>query len=151
MTSATSLLARVLMLSACCVALSCKTSNGLLLSNIIGCNSFHCRLSLLESDVAQLKQQMARMSGTEYSSNNNFRPNNNNNMGGSGSGTNNQGDANSNTQPNSNNNQQGNTNNRVSYANLLNEYNQLGQQQQQPLRRVPYQDHSLNGQYLNQP
>lgn len=51
------------LLFASCLAIimSHKSSEALLLGSFIGCNSFHCRISALESDVAQLKQQVARL------------------------------------------------------------------------------------------
>lgn len=54
--------AKVIMV-ACCLALIDKQSNAFLLANFIGCNSFGCRISALEQDVGQLKQQVMRLSG----------------------------------------------------------------------------------------
>lgn len=47
---------------AICVVLVTPNSRALLLGSFIGCNSFGCRLTSLENDVAQLKQQVARFS-----------------------------------------------------------------------------------------
>lgn len=64
----------MLLTLACCLALLIETSEALLLGNLIGCSSFGCRLTALESDVAHLKQQVARMDPSGMI--NNYRPNN---------------------------------------------------------------------------
>lgn len=53
-------LAKIVLLVSC-LALLDRRSDALLLGNLIGCNSFGCRLTNLETEVAHLKQQVARM------------------------------------------------------------------------------------------
>lgn len=55
---------------ASCVILITPNSKALLLGSFIGCNSFGCRISALENDVAQLKQQMARLSPNGFGNTN---------------------------------------------------------------------------------
>jgi hypothetical protein len=50
------------LLMAACLAVLVASSEALLIGNFIGCNSFGCRLSALESDVAQLKQTVSQIS-----------------------------------------------------------------------------------------
>lgn len=151
-------------LVACCLALVGKRSDALLLGNLIGCNSFGCRLSALESDVSQLKQQVLRLSDPNMSHLNNFHPmypngqmNPNQSSNLNQGGQLNQGQLNPNQnqlnpnqgQLNNNNLQQqqpGNQNNanRVNYANNLDsEY----QQQQQLVRRNNQYQNGLNNQF----
>lgn len=136
-----------LVLTIVCLAFIVRISDALFLGNIIGCNSINCRLSSLESDVNQLKQQVARISGGGVNNMNtginSFRPN-----GMSNQGQFNQGQMGSNTgqlpnqQQGQMQNQQGSatnqqaegTNNRVTYSNLAPDYDPANQQ---PLRRVP--------------
>lgn len=61
------------------LALVDKRSDALLLGNLIGCGSLGCRLTALESDVAQLKQQVNRLEHphTNHGMHSNYRPVNN--------------------------------------------------------------------------
>lgn len=66
------LIARLILVAAC-FALIDRKSDALFLGNIIGCNSFGCRISALEADVGQLKQQVARLTGTTGDMQNPYR------------------------------------------------------------------------------
>lgn len=137
-------------LAACCLALIDKRSSALFLGNFIGCNTLGCRISLLEQDVSQLKQQVMRLSagnGMNFQQPNSM-PYNQNQMSNQ-QGMNqlpnqfNQNGQQSNQQGNQ---QQGtNPTTRQTYANMPGEY-------PQELRRVqnaiPYQN-QLNGQFMN--
>lgn len=69
--------AKLIIVASCLAALiPQKPSDALLLGNFISCNSFGCRLSALESDVAQLKVQIARLTDPQgMQGMNNYRPN----------------------------------------------------------------------------
>lgn len=108
------LLVKIILVGGCLALVQRKPSDALLLSNLMGCNSIGCRLSALENDVAQLKQQVARLDPSGMVRPNNmqnmnqpFNPNMNQNM------LPNQGGQGSQQQQNSN---QQNAN-RVNYAN----------------------------------
>lgn len=108
-----------------------RKSDAFLIGNLIGCNSFGCRLTNLENEVSQLKQQVVRLGSDSglgmnngMNSNNGmnqFRPNQNpNQLGGlnsnlQGSGLPNT-NGNLNNQANQNQNQN-QPNNRVNFAN----------------------------------
>lgn len=139
-----------------------KESNALLLTNLIGCSSFNCRLSAVESDVSHLKMQMARMTGDPSFLNQNsngggtgmngsFQRPNQFNQGQNQNGMNNGQLPNQALTQATNSNSNGNNNNnsgpnRVNLANLLSEYPQ--NQQADQLRRVqannPYQNGLVN-------
>jgi len=55
-----------------CLCLVAPNSSAMLLGNLIGCNSFGCRLAALENDVAQLKQQVSRLGGSYGQPGSNF-------------------------------------------------------------------------------
>jgi len=141
-----------------CLALTNNSCSALFLGNLIGCNSFGCRLAALESDVSLLKQQVARLSGgssgntVNPNSINNFRPSaqdpyNQGMMGPLNQGQLGQfGGSNGQLQSQLPQPQQESQNNspRVNYANLTPDYQQP--QQQQQLRRVPGFSSGLNNQ-----
>lgn len=92
-----------------CLALINRGSNAFLLGNIIGCNSFGCRLAALETEVNQLKNQVQRLQFNKDGMNNNQNGmndfNNNQGMNNNRPMNNNQ-QQNQNQQPNQSNGQQ---------------------------------------------
>lgn len=149
----TQFLTKILLLVSC-LALLDRRSDALLLGNLIGCNSFGCRLSALETEVGHLKQQVARMSDNSHNQmllpNNQMQPYNqahtNQNQLPNQSSLNQQGGTTPNQQQQ---NQQGGTTNngqpRVNFANLLQDYPQANQQQL--LRRVADYQNNLGNQF----
>lgn len=86
------LVAKILLVVGC-VALVNRKSDAFLLGNIIGCNSFGCRLTNLENEVNHLKNQVNRMqmnSPTQGFNNGNNNNNANPNQGYNGLNNNNQ-------------------------------------------------------------
>lgn len=133
----------------------------MLLGNLIGCNSFGCRISALENDVSLLKQQVARMSGDPSGMMHNgmsgFRPANYNQYG-QNQGTYNQqqGQQGQSGQQQGQQGQQGQQQQNTSGGGGGNQrVNQFAPDyqafnQQQGLRRVPgYPDNQLNGQFIS--
>lgn len=148
------MVSKIALILSCLALADRKSSDALLLGNLIGCNSFGCRISALESDVSILKQQVARLSGDQSISNgglNNFRPNMNQNPYNNQMNQLNPNQLNPN-QLNQNaqmQNQDTFTNNnsspRVNYANYLPDY-PINQQQ---LRRNNGYQNGLNNQFFN--
>lgn len=143
-------LTKIIILVSCLVVLD-KRSDALLLGNLIGCNSFNCRLTALETEVSHLKQQVARMSDQSHMlhTNNQMQPYNNQNQlpnQGLNQLPNQQGNNNPNQQQQQQQNNQGSSTNgpRVNYANMLQDY---PANQQQLLRRVADYQNGLGNQY----
>lgn len=137
-----------------CLALLDRKSDALLLGNLIGCNSFGCRLTALENEVSHLKQQVARMSDNNlHHMNNQMQPYNQqqtNQLPNQGL-LNQQGGNNLPNQLNGGNNQNQQQNSggsttgpRVNFANMLQDY---PANQQQLLRRVADYQNGLSNQF----
>lgn len=146
----TRFLAKIVLLVSC-LALLDRRSDALLLGNLIGCNSFGCRLTNLETEVAHLKQQVARMSDQSHMNNQMLPYNQHNNQLPNQSLLNQQGTHSNQLNGGNNPNQQqqqnpgGSTSGpRVNYANLLQDY---PANQQQMLRRVADYQNGLGNQF----
>lgn len=151
----------------CLVLINHISANSMLLGNLIGCNSFGCRIAALENDVNLLKQQVNRLNNDPTMSQGgmtNFRPNSYNQYG------QNQQNQGTNFNQQSQQGLQGQLG-QQSFQGLQDQRGQQGQQQndsqggnrvnqfapdyqsynqQQALRRVPgYPNNQLNGQFIN--